>query len=231
MSLSKTEISGEGTSSILPYRDCQCWRMRGDSVTSFLANSFRLEQLHPGHLQFSQNVPLSTVTLPLRKCSESMCKCMSVREREAETENLRKIRYESQFKQASFWVASRLNSFTSVWHPQGLIPLTTLPRSALTMPGDVRDVESVSTDVNVVCVVLKSCDDVKSSTCKLHTCLNFTQLITQDNMKLLQCSSQLQTLWFQVILCVPHCECSDVATKATRTFPFIPMHTWLTSKC
>lgn len=74
-------------------------------------------------------------------------------------ENLGKIRYESQFRQASFRVASRLTSFTSVLHPRGLIPLTTLPRSALTMPGDVRDVEPLSTDVNTVCVVLKMGDD------------------------------------------------------------------------
>lgn len=48
----KIEVSGEWMSPILPYRDCQCWRTGGDSMTSFLANSFRL-QLHPGHLQFS----------------------------------------------------------------------------------------------------------------------------------------------------------------------------------
>lgn len=49
-----------------------------------------------------------------------------------------------------FRAASRLTSFTSVLHPQGLIPLTTLPWSTLTMLGDVRDVEPVSTDVNAV---------------------------------------------------------------------------------
>ena len=81
---------------------------------------------------------------------------------------LRKIRYESQFG-----ISSRLTSLTAVLHPHGLIPLTALPRSALTMPGDVRDVASVSTDVNAVCVVLKTGDDVtrglKSSTSHSYT--------------------------------------------------------------
>lgn len=108
----------------------------------------------------------------LRVCA-SVCWWERERVSEGETRSLRKIRYESQFKQASFRVASCLNSFTWVWHPQGLIPLTTLPRSALMMPGDVRDVAPVSTDVNVVCVVLKTCDDVTlgltSSTCHLST--------------------------------------------------------------
>lgn len=101
------------------------------------------------------------------------------REREGETESLRKIRYESQFKQTSFRAASRLTSFTWVLHPQGLIPLTALPRSALTMPCDVTDVEPVSTDVNAVCVVLQTGDDVTFGSQKFHlpfphTCLDFT---------------------------------------------------------
>lgn len=98
------------------------------------------------------------------------------RERQKETESLKKKKYESQFRQASFRVASRLTSFTSVLHPQGLIPLTMLPRSALTMPGDVRDVQAVSTDVNAVCVVLKTGDDVTFGSQKFH--LPFTQTHT-----------------------------------------------------
>lgn len=125
--------------------------------------------------------------------------------RENETESLRKIRYESQFRQASFRVASRLTSFTSVLHPQGLIPLTALPRSALTMPRDVRDVEPVSTDVNAVCVVLKTGDDVTFGSQKFHfpfshTCLDFTHWITPENIKLIPHSF---TSWFQVILWIP----------------------------
>ena len=105
---------------------------------------------------------------------------MRAREREGETEKLRKIRNESQFWQATFRVASCLNGFTSVLHPQGLIPLTTLPRSALTMPGDVKDVEPVSTDVNAACVVLWTDDDGTFGSQKfhlsfLHTCLDFTR--------------------------------------------------------
>lgn len=101
-------------------------------------------------------------------------------------ESLRTIRYESQFRQTLFRVASRLTRLTSVLHPQGLIPLTALPRSALTMPCDVTDVEPVSTDVNIhdvnaVCVVLKTGDDVTFGSQKFHlplsnTCLDFYPL-------------------------------------------------------
>lgn len=66
-------------------------------------------------------------------------------------------------------VASRLTSFTSVLHPQGLIPLDALNLLPLTVPQDVTDVEPVSTDVNAVCEVLKTGDEgtlaLKSSTC------------------------------------------------------------------
>lgn len=170
----------------------------------------------------------------MEKCNECMCKCMWVREREGEgeTASLRKIRYESEFRQASFRVASRLTSFTSVLHPQGWIPLTTLPHSALTMPGDVRDVEPLSTDVNAVWIVPKIGDDVTFGSRKFHlsfshTCLDFTHWINQENIKLIAHSF---TLWFQAIWCIPHSECSNVATKADKTFPSIPIHTWLTSK-
>lgn len=89
-----------------------------------------------------------------------------------------KVRNESQFRQAAFRVASRLSSSTSVLHPQGLIPLTTLPGSALTMPGDVRDVEPVSTDVNAVCAVLKTGDDgTFGSTC--NSCTNALTLAAE----------------------------------------------------
>lgn len=80
--------------------------------------------------------------------------CVWLRENGAEMENPRKITNESQFRQAVFWGASRLNAFASVLHPRGLIPLSTLPWSTLTMPGDVRDVEPASTYVNSLCVVL-----------------------------------------------------------------------------
>lgn len=43
--------------------------------------------------------------------------------------------------------------------------------------------------------------------------------------------AQSFTLWFQNVLCIPHCEFKDVARKAARTFLFIAMHPWLTSKC
>lgn len=102
----------------------------------------------------------------------SVCASVCGREREGgrrvETKSLCKIRHESQFRQASVRVALRLTSFTSVLHPRGLIPLTTLPCSALTMPGDVRDVEPVSTDVNADCVVLKTGDDVTFGSQKFH---------------------------------------------------------------
>lgn len=93
---------------------------------------------------------------------------MGERERERKKKSQSKIRYESQIRQTLFRVALCLTSFTSLPHPQGLIPLTTLPCSALTMPGDVRDVEPVSTDVNADCVVLKTGDDVTFGSQKFH---------------------------------------------------------------
>ncbi len=58
--------------------------------------------------------------------------------------------------------------FHFVLHPQGLKPLTMLPCSALTTPGDVRDAEPASTDVNADCVVLKTGVDVTFGSPKFH---------------------------------------------------------------
>lgn len=47
-------------------------------MTSFLAYSFRLEQLHSGHLKFCKSVSLSTVTLPLHKHRSAVSVWVSV---------------------------------------------------------------------------------------------------------------------------------------------------------
>lgn len=112
-------------------------------------------------VKMSPWAPSPYLAILYRDVWHSECMCERVRANgRGEMENLRKIRNESKFRQAAYRVSTRLTSFTWVLHPEGLIPLTTRPCSSLTMPGDVRDVDLVSTDVHAVCVVLKPSDNV-----------------------------------------------------------------------